>query len=129
MSIINSPLNLIKINKKVLSVKSTIIITFLYFNDLIISYLIGGICSGVFSTIILVRKSNFGFKGEISLQKYLNFAVPWTVHAIFYSSVKYLDVYAISLAINSSESIKIVGLYSSAKTLSNNRRLQSWSKD
>lgn len=90
---------------------------FLYFSDLIISYLIGGISSGIYSTIVLIRKSSFGFKGKITFKKYLNFAVPWTVHAIFYSSVKYLDVYAISFAINSTESIKIVGLYSSAKTL------------
>ncbi len=90
---------------------------FLYFNDLIISYLIGGISSGVYSTFILMKKSSFGTRGKISFKKYMNFAIPWTVHAIFYSSVKYLDVYAISFAINTADSIKIVGLYSSAKTL------------
>lgn len=90
---------------------------FLYFNDLIISYLIGGVSSGVYSTIILMKKSSFGTRGTITFKKYMNFAVPWTVHAVFYSSVKYLDVYAISFAINTADSIKIVGLYSSAKTL------------
>lgn len=90
---------------------------FLHFNDLIISYLAGGICSGIFASAIIMRKSSFSFKGNISLKKYLNFAFPWTIYAIFYSSIKYLDVYAISFAINSSESTKIVGIYSSAKTL------------
>ncbi len=90
---------------------------FLYFNDLIISYLIGGSFSGIYSSIILFKKSSFSIKGRITFKKYLNFAIPWTIHAIFYSSVKYLDVYAISFAINTKDSIKTVGLYSSAKIL------------
>lgn len=92
-------------------------VKFLYFNDLIISYMIGGICSGIYSAYILIKYNTFGIKGNISFKKYLNFAFPWTIHAIFYSSIKYLDVYAISFAINSSESTKIVGIYGSAKTL------------
>lgn len=90
---------------------------FLYFNDLLISYMIGGVSSGIYATYILIRYSTFGLRGNITLKKYLNFAFPWTIHAIFYSSIKYLDVYAISFAINSSESTKIVGIYGSAKTL------------
>lgn len=90
---------------------------FLYFNDLVYSFMIGGIASGIFSLIVIMRRSSFNFKGAISFKKYLNFAIPWTIHSIFFSSIKYLDVYAISFAINSSESIKIVGIYSSAKTL------------
>lgn len=89
----------------------------LLFNDLVYSFMIGGISSGVFASIIIIRKSSFGMKGAISFKKYLNFAIPWTVHSIFASSLKYLDVYAISFAINSADSIKIVGIYSSAKTL------------
>lgn len=90
---------------------------FLFFSDLIISYLIGSATSGIYSAILIIKKSSFGTNGIITFRKYLNFAIPWTIHAIFYSSIKYLDVYAISFAINSKDSIKIVGLYSSAKIL------------
>ncbi len=85
----------------------------LSFNDLVYSYLLGGIFSSVITLVLVKEDLQFSTKGTINIKKIIKFNWKTSIIGLLYSFPKQFELIILKFFF----SLEIIGLYSAAKTL------------
>jgi O-antigen/teichoic acid export membrane protein len=83
------------------------------FNDMIVIYIWGMVCSSAIGLYLSRKKLNFSHKGNLKLREILKFTLPYGGYAILHTIPRTIDLYIVQFFFSTSAS----GVYQSAKTL------------